>query len=83
MAKKTIRDIDISTYAASKLFPEGHCVIGLLVEKELSALDNLLESPEQPVAAILRGVKVADTIGGDRNAARSRTKTADRRGDGL
>lgn len=52
-----------SMYAVPKLFPEGHRVIGLLVEKELSALDNLLQSPEQPMVAILGGVKVADKIG--------------------
>ncbi|MCA9221438.1 MAG: phosphoglycerate kinase, partial [Planctomycetales bacterium] len=52
-----------SMYAVPKLFPEGHRVIGLLVEKELAALDSLLEAPEQPMVAILGGVKVADKIG--------------------
>lgn len=52
-----------SMFAVPKLFPPGRRVIGMLVEKELTAIDDLLESPQQPMVAILGGVKVADKIG--------------------
>ena len=52
-----------SMFAVPKLFPAGTRVIGLLVEKELAALDNLLQSPQQQMVAVLGGVKVADKIG--------------------
>lgn len=52
-----------SLFAVPKLFPHGSRVIGLLVEKELRALDSLLESPRQPMVAILGGARAADKIG--------------------
>lgn len=52
-----------SMFAVPKLFPDGSRVIGLSVAKELATLDNLLESPQQPMVAVLGGAKVADKIG--------------------
>jgi len=51
-----------SMFAVPKHFPEGHRVIGFLVEQELAALDELRESPEHPMVAILGGAKVSDKI---------------------
>lgn len=36
--------------------------LGLLMQKEVDALGNLLESPERPFAAIIGGAKVSDKI---------------------
>lgn len=49
--------------ALPRLFKEGRRVIGLLVEKELAALKDLLHEPEPLVVAILGGAKVKDKIG--------------------
>ncbi len=51
-----------SMFAVPKRFPEGNRVIGLSVAKELAMLDDLLESPRQPMVAVLGGAKVADKI---------------------
>jgi len=52
-----------SMFGVPERFPEGSRVIGLSVAKELTMLDNLLESPPQPMVAVLGGAKVADKIG--------------------
>ena len=53
---------DGSMYAVPKEFPSGTRVIGFLVEKELTILDNLLHSPKKPMIGIMGGAKVSDKI---------------------
>lgn len=38
-------------------------VAGLLMEKEMDTLDDLLENPEHPFAAVFGGAKISDKIG--------------------
>jgi len=52
-----------STFAVPQLFPEHDRSIGLLVQREIEALERLLESPREPVIGILGGAKVADKLG--------------------
>lgn len=49
-----------STAGVAKFLPS---VAGLLMEKEISYLGQLLEEPAQPFIAILGGAKIADKIG--------------------
>jgi phosphoglycerate kinase len=49
-----------STEGVARLMPEH--AAGLLLEREVSTLSRLLESPERPLVAVLGGAKVSDKI---------------------
>lgn len=50
-----------SVYSINKFF-KGKAYAGLLVQKEIEALDNILHSPKKPFVAIVGGAKVKDKI---------------------
>jgi phosphoglycerate kinase len=49
-----------STAGVAQLLP---CAAGLLLEREVNTLGDILESPERPLVAVIGGAKVADKIG--------------------
>jgi len=53
---------DTSITRVPELFTPDHRTIGLLIEKELRMLNNLLEKPAKPFVVILGGGKVADKL---------------------
>jgi phosphoglycerate kinase len=50
-----------STTIVAEFFPEDK-MFGYLIEKELDALDKVLEDPQKPFTAIMGGAKVSDKI---------------------
>jgi len=60
----TAHRVAASTVGITQYLPS---VAGLLMEKEITILSNLLESPEHPYIAVLGGAKVSDKIGLIRN----------------
>ena len=50
-----------STYGITEFFPKAKAG-GFLIEKEIQALDKILETPEKPFTAIVGGAKVSDKI---------------------
>lgn len=51
-----------STAVVAQFFKE-RCAFGFLIEKELEALDTLLNNPQRPFVAIIGGAKVSDKLG--------------------
>lgn len=49
-----------STSAITKILPS---VAGLLLEKEVTALTNVIENPNRPLMAVIGGAKISDKIG--------------------
>ncbi|WP_152051084.1 phosphoglycerate kinase [Tautonia marina] len=54
---------EASMLAVPEQFPSDQRAIGLLVEKELQILDQLLGQPKPPMIAVMGGAKVSDKIG--------------------
>ena len=58
----TLHNKDVSVLALPKAMKGKPRVIGLLVEKELRIVDDLLAAPKRPMLAIMGGAKVSDKI---------------------
>lgn len=59
----TCHRTDASMYAVPQQFPPGARVVGMLVEKELNILQEILGQPQRPFIALMGGAKVSDKIG--------------------
>ena len=57
----TIHRKHASIHRVAKFMPEN--AMGFLVEKEIKAINKVMNSPERPFIAILGGAKVSDKIG--------------------
>ena len=51
-----------SVHGIVSYFDHKHVIAGLLIEKELTALNTVLESPKKPFVGIIGGAKVSDKI---------------------
>lgn len=51
-----------STHGVIKFFKSKDVFVGPLIQSEVTALNNILESPKKPFVAILGGAKVSDKI---------------------
>ncbi len=56
-----------SVHSLAKLFDKKDRFAGILMKKELLAMERIFENPRKPFAAIVGGVKVSDKIGALRN----------------
>jgi phosphoglycerate kinase len=59
----TVHRAHASVAAAAEIFPPERRAAGLLIEREISALQSLLTSTEAPFTVIMGGSKVSDKIG--------------------
>jgi phosphoglycerate kinase len=50
-----------STFAINRYF-SGNAYAGLLMQKEISSLNNILNTPKKPFVAVIGGAKVSDKI---------------------
>ncbi len=51
-----------SVAAAAEQFPMSRRAAGLLVEKEVAALDRIIKDPDPPFTVVMGGAKVSDKI---------------------
>src|SRR5262249_11832275 len=58
----TLHNKDVSVLALPKAMKDRPRVIGLLVQRELNVVDDLLTNPQRPLLAIMGGAKVSDKI---------------------
>jgi phosphoglycerate kinase len=58
----TLHNKDVSVLALPAAMKDRPRVIGLLVEKELAIVDQILSAPKRPLIGIMGGAKVSDKI---------------------